>query len=253
VGSDRLIHEGAAAGFGAGSGAYVRGRPSYPAAAVELLQQELALGPGVTVVDVGAGTGKWTQLLAGTGARVVAVEPVAAMRDELLAAMPAVDTLDGTAESMPLADGAADAVTVAQAFHWFRHDDALAEMARVLRSGGGLALLWNRRDESVPWVARMSEVLKWREFECSGYDRVDWAAVIGRAGRFSQVSHASLPYEQRIDRDGLADRVRSVSYVATMAEDERERLVARVLELVVEFPEQFVLPYNTLIWWCTRV
>ena len=247
-----MIHETAAAGFEAGSGAYVRGRPSYPPEALELLAGELGIGPGTTVIDVGAGTGKWTALLATTGARVVAVEPVEGMRTELSNVAPGVEVLDGTAEAVPVADGFADAVTVAQAFHWFNYEEALAELARVLRPGGGLALLWNRRDESVEWVARMSEILRWHEFDKADYDQIDWAGVIAASGRFGDVSHAVLRYEQRLDRAGLADRVRSVSYVAAMGEAERERLVGEILELVAGFDDAFVLPYRTLLWWCTR-
>ena len=126
--------------------AYERGRPGYPRAAVDFLAR-LRLGPGRTVVDLAAGTGKLTRLLLATGAEVVAVEPVAEMR----AALPAgARTVDGTAEAMPLTTASADAVAVAQAFHWFDGDAALAEIHRVLRPGGALALVWNRRRMDEP-------------------------------------------------------------------------------------------------------
>ncbi|HET7654929.1 MAG TPA: class I SAM-dependent methyltransferase [Acidimicrobiales bacterium] len=242
-----MVHEAAERGFGAGADAYVRGRPSYPAAAVELVTRELHIRAGTTVVDVGAGTGKFTELLVPTGARVVAVEPVANMRAKL---EPPIEAVDGTGESLPFDDASVDAITVAQAFHWFRHDEALAEFARVLKPGGGLALVWNRRDESVPWVESMSRIIEWRAHQVSEYDRTDWPAIIGRSGRFAAVEHASFAWEHVIDRDGLAERVRSVSYIAAMDDGaRREAIVDEVLALTNGFGATFPLPYNTLVWW----
>jgi ubiquinone/menaquinone biosynthesis C-methylase UbiE len=242
-----VIERAAEKGFGAGADAYVRGRPSYPPAAVELIVRELGIGPGTTVVDVGAGTGKFTELLVPTGARVVAVEPVANMRAKV---QPPVEAVDGTGETLPFDDGSVDAITVAQAFHWFRHDAAVTEFARVLKPGGGFALVWNRRDESVPWVDAMSRVIEWRAHQVSEYDRTDWPAVIGRSDRFGAVEHASFSWEHVIDRDGLAERVRSVSYIAAMDDAaERESIVDAVLALTDGFGETFPLPYNTLVWW----
>src|SRR5207249_290058 len=106
-------------GFSAGSAAYARGRPSYPPEAVDLITTELGVGPGSKVVDLAAGTGKFTALLVPSGADVVAVEPVTQMGDELRQAVPGVEALEGTAEAIPLPDGSVDALTVAQAFHWF--------------------------------------------------------------------------------------------------------------------------------------
>ena len=249
--SDR-IHDTAAAGFSAGSDAYDRGRPSYPQESVDLIVDEFGINPATTVVDLAAGTGKFTALLVPSGARVVAVEPVAEMRETLARTVPGVEVHDGTAENMPFADRFAGVVTVAQAFHWFDPGDALAEMARVLEPGGGLALLWNRRDESVPWVRQMSEVLRWHEFAQSDYDQVDWRAVIAESGLFADVERTTFTYEQDLDRDGLAERVRSVSYIAAKEPDERDQLVQKVLQLVDDKPERFPLPYNTLVFWCRK-
>jgi ubiquinone/menaquinone biosynthesis C-methylase UbiE len=241
-----MIPEAASAGFGAGADAYARARPSYPPAAVEFIVSRFPAQP--TVLDLAAGTGIFTALLAPHAARLIAVEPVAAMRAKIDNA----EVLDGTAESIPLPDASVDAVTVAQAFHWFRFDEALAEIARVLRPGGALALCWNRRDESVAWVDRMSEVMKWRTNQISSYDRTDWPAVIGRSGQFGEVEHRSFGWEHMMDRPMLAERVRSVSYIAAMDSAERESIVAEVLALADGFDEPFALPYNTLVWCTTR-
>jgi ubiquinone/menaquinone biosynthesis C-methylase UbiE len=137
------VHAAAARGFARSADAYERARPDYPAEAIAWLAERVGLGPGRTVVDLAAGTGKLTRPLADNGARVIAVEPVAEMR----AALPAsVEALDGTAESIPLDDGSVDLVTVAQAFHWFDGDAALAEIARVLRPEGRLVIEIMHRD-----------------------------------------------------------------------------------------------------------
>ncbi|HEY5316409.1 MAG TPA: methyltransferase domain-containing protein, partial [Solirubrobacteraceae bacterium] len=153
------IHENAALGFDRAAEEYERGRPEYPAAAVDLLASELGFGAGSTIVDLAAGTGKLTRALIATGAHVVAVEPVAGMRRQLVAAVPAAEVLEGTAEAMPLAPGSADAVLVAQAFHWFDAAKAAREIHRVLRPDGGLGAIWNIWDDSVEWVARMQQLV----------------------------------------------------------------------------------------------
>lgn len=242
-----MIPEAAREGFGAGADAYARGRPSYPPEAVDWIVRRFP--PAPVVVDVAAGTGIFTSLLRPFAGRLIAVEPVESMR---LKIADADVVLDGTAESLPLEDASVDAVTVAQAFHWFRFDEALAEIGRVLRPGGVLALVWNRRDESVPWVDRMSAIIKWRAHQISEYDRIDWESVVGSAGLYGPVEHAVFSWSHWMDRRGLADRVRSVSYVAAMGEAERESLAASVVALASEFEEPFALPYNTLVWCTTR-
>src|SRR6185503_12958613 len=157
------VHRLAAVGFDRAADAYERARPSYPDEAVALLVGALGIGPGRRVLDLAAGTGKLTRLLMPTGAGLVAVEPVAGMRARLLAAVPEVEVLDGTAEALPLPDGSVDAVVCAQAWHWFDSAAALAEVRRVLRPGparaaGGLAVVFNIRDESVAWVRELTGV-----------------------------------------------------------------------------------------------
>lgn len=208
-----------------------------------------AIGHGRRVLDLGAGTGKLTRLLVPTGADLVAVEPVAEMREAFAQAVPGVEVLDGSGEALPMAAGSVDVVVVAQAFHWFEPQRALAEIARVLRPGGGLALLWNHRDERVPWVAELTRIIHWDTFERGQYHRTDWAAVVAEAShRFSPVVLEEHDYEQDLDEAGLVDRVASVSYVATMGVGERGVLLDEVRRLVADFPPRFVLPYVTSVW-----
>ncbi len=154
------VHHAAAQGFGAAAEAYQRARPDYPAVLADWLHDELDLAPGRVVVDLGAGTGKFTPFLRATGARVVAVEPVEAMRAALVAAHPDVEALAGEAERLPLADASVDAIVCAQSFHWFARPAALAEMRRVLKPGGALGLVWNVRDARVAWVATLPTEIK---------------------------------------------------------------------------------------------
>lgn len=245
------VDEVAVAGFGAAAEAYERGRPSYPGGVIELFAAELGVGRGARVVDLAAGTGKLTRLLVATGASVVAVEPVAAMRAQLQALLPDVEALDGTAEAIPLPDAAADVVTVGQAFHWFDAPAALAEIARVLRPGGGLGLVWNERDTSVPWVAELSALFDW-DAKRPYQKGTDWAAVVAASGRFTPVRHQTLPYAQELDAEALVSRVLSTSYVAARPPEENVGLAAAIRELVAGFPERFELPYLTDVLWCRR-
>lgn len=246
------IDEVAARGFEAGAAAYELARPGYPDAAIEVLVDALPVSTATTVCDLAAGTGKLTRRLVALGADVVAVEPVPAMRSHLAHAVPTATILDGTAEEIPLGDASVDAVTVAQAFHWFNAPVALAEIARVLRPGGALAILWNERDEGTAWVAEMSRLIRWHERTVSRYQHVDWATVVAAADRFTPLAEAAVGWEQQMTRDLLADRVRSISYIAVMPPVERERLAAEVTALVGRREEPFGLPYRCRVQWCHR-
>lgn len=244
------IDEVAARGFQAGAAAYELARPGYPDAAVAVVATELGLRAGTRVCDLAAGTGKLTRRLVELGADVVAVEPVDAMRAQLASAVPGIDAVEGTAEAIPLPDASVDVVTVAQAFHWFDAPAALHEIARVLRPGGGLALLWNERDEATAWVAEMSRLIRWHERTVSRYQHVDWPAVVAESQRFTPLEERRLRWDQPMTRAVLADRVRSISYIAVMPSTERERLAAEVITLAGRLPEPFPLPYVCRVQWC---
>src|ERR1700677_165651 len=144
------IHHSAAQGFAAGAANYVAGRPEYPPQIETWLNEELGLDSSKSVLDLGAGTGKFSRSLLATGAKVIAVEPVPAMLDQLVRQYPEVEARSGSAEDIPLGDESVDAVVCAQSFHWFATPQALQEIHRVLKSGGALGLVWNLRDDSVP-------------------------------------------------------------------------------------------------------
>jgi SAM-dependent methyltransferase len=208
------------------AGAYERGRPGYPEEAVRWLAGDQPCD----VVDLGAGTGKLTRALVSLAHRVTAVEPLDEMRSELVAAAPRITAVKGSAEAIPLADSSADVVTCAQSFHWFDRSLALPEIARVLRPGGRLALVWNTRDDRVPWVARLSAII--------GEERVQQEDVlpqsIDESRLFGPVETAEFAMEQPLDRELLLDLVLSRSYCAKLAPAEREPVLEAVGRLYDE-------------------
>jgi SAM-dependent methyltransferase len=230
-----MVHRAAATGFARGVEAYERGRPEYPPEAIAYLQRELDLRPGRTVVDLAAGSGKLTRQLAALGCEVIAVEPVEEMRAAIGAG---IQALEGTAEAIPLPADSADAVTVAQAFHWFDGPRALAEIARVLRPGGALALVWNRRPvESSPLHAAISEIIDPYRRNTPAHATGAWRDAFVDS-ELIEWTHA---WSQRMDADALADRVGSTSFIAALEDEERERVLARVRALAADGPVD--LPY----------
>jgi SAM-dependent methyltransferase len=245
-------HPTAERGFGSSAGAYERGRPTYPDAAVAHLAAELGLGPGVRVVDLAAGTGKLTRLLAEGGADVVAVEPVAGMRETLQRAVPGIEALHGTAEAIPLADGSADAVTVAQAFHWFDADAALVEIHRILRPGGGLGLIWNVMCADSDWLAAVRGLVQSLRGSAPAYGPSPWRDAFRASPRFTPFRERTFELVQELDEDGLVDRITSTSYVAALPDGERAELVAQVRSLVSGVPRPIRVPYRTDVFTCRR-
>ena len=231
----------AAAGFGSAAEVYERARPSYPPEAIDWLFARTGVGEGDTIVDLGAGTGKLTRLLAPRGARVIAVEPIPEMR----ALIGAAEAIDGTAEAIPLDDGSAALVTVAQAFHWFDLDRALPEIHRVLRPGGALALVWNMRDLEDPVQRGVEELLAPLRGRVTAQREGKWREPFAASPLFGQPETAEFRHEQQFTVDDLVDRVSSTSFVAAMTEDERRPLLDQVRALADGRDEPFPFPYLT--------
>jgi SAM-dependent methyltransferase len=213
------------------------------------------LAPGRTVVDVGAGTGKFAALLVPSGAEVVAVEPLAAMRQGFAADLAGVRVVDGSAEALPLADTSADAIVAAQAFHWFDRPRALAEFARVLRPDGRLGVIWNDIDTSVEWASEFYAIVSPGRVATP----VPWSAADGDLGPWFGPRHrGSFTYAHAQDRSSLLARVDSMSWIAVRPEQEREEIKRRVGELLDTHPElagreSFDLPYVTSVFWAERL
>jgi SAM-dependent methyltransferase len=204
---------------------YESGRPPYGDEAIAWIAERLAIGPGRRVLDLAAGTGKLTRQLIPLGADVVAVEPGDQMRGVLERVLPDVEALAGSAEAIPLPDASVDAATVGQAFHWFRTQEALAELHRVIRAGGGIALVWNLWDEGDPLLAAIDALVRrWRPGPT-------WRDDYDRA-LFGELEERSFRQHRVLATGSLVEWVASSSGVATAAPDERERMLDEVRALV---------------------
>jgi len=238
----------AAKGFEAAADAYVRGRPSYPAEAISWLQEQCALGPGATVVDVAAGTGKFTEALVELGGTVIAVEPVAAMRSALTDVFPGVTALEGSADALPLAAASADTITVAQAFHWFAGEPALAEFARVLRDDGRLVLVWNTRDQSQPLWREVSRIIGSLQRDTPRHGSGQWRQAMSDTSWFRPLAEARFENRQLVDRAGFVDRVGSTSFIAALAPAPRAEVLGEIAALVADDPEPIALEHVTEVY-----
>jgi SAM-dependent methyltransferase len=237
-GQDRRTAQ--AASFGPVAATYERGRPSYPARAIDWL-----LPPGTRrVLDLGAGTGKLTRQLRDRGLEVIAVEPSGGMRDQLIRSVADVPVLAGSAEDIPLDDGSVDVVLVAQAWHWVDPRRAVPEVARVLAGGGELGLLWNDRDDREGWVAQLGRIL------AGDQDRnmSSSAPVVGPP--FGPTERLDVEWRSHLTPETLIDLAASRSYIITMTAGERAAVLAAVRHLLDTHPAlagraEIVLPYVT--------
>jgi SAM-dependent methyltransferase len=270
--ADRLRH---GSSFGAAAAAYAEHRPGYAEAAVRwalepVLERQPVPGhqpvrerqpvrghQPVRVADVGAGTGKLTATLISLGAEVTAVEPDPQMLGELRRAMPAVSSVPGSAEEIPLPDASLDAVLAGQAMHWFDMDRALPEIARVLRPGGVLAGLWNVDDDRVGWVAGLAGISKrkssitltrWRDSAAASRQE----QLLGEhPDLFAAAEVGEFGHGQARTADSLLATIGTHSHLLVMDEAERARLLAQVGDFLRSQPEtaygEFTLPMVTVV------
>ncbi len=241
------VHETALRGFASAADVYEESRPSYPQEAVEWLAGQLDLGPRRTVVDLAAGTGKLTRLLVPTGATVIAIEPVDEMRDALKSTTPTADARPGTAEQTGLTDSSADAVTVAQAFHWFEAPKALAEIHRILRDDGRLALVWNIRDLDNPTQRAVDDLFTPYRGDTPSHRSGHWRDALGASALFATAEKQHFPNIQTLDGESLVRRVASTSFIADLPDLERRQVLDRARAIAAGLPERFPFPYTTEI------
>ncbi len=222
---------------------YDAARPNYPNEVLTYFCARFKLDQSMHVLDLGAGSGIFSRQLRPFVGRVTAVEPSAPMRESFRSSNTDMEVLEGSDVAIPLDDDKVDAVFVAQAFHWFDAPRALDEIRRVLVSEGGLGLVWNERDESMEWVKELSHAMQWDTRQLYDVGR-DFTEVMA-AGPFSGVERVTFSHSQSLSREGLIQRVLSTSYIATMEEQERDRLIASVRGVSDQLVEPIVLPYVT--------
>ena len=228
--------------FGGVADAYDRGRPTYPReAAVWLTSDRHPQGQALSVLELGAGTGKLTEQLVALGHDVHATEPDPKMLAILAKNLPDVRVSQATAEEIPSGDSSYDVVVCAQAFHWFDYDKALPEIARVLRPRGRLSLVWNQRDERIPWVKRLGKIIGTQEH------LTDPSEVLGKSRLFGEVEEEAFRFWQIVDQHSIRDLVRSRSNIALLSTPEQEAKMAEVLAFYDEYGrgmDGMQLPYT---------
>jgi SAM-dependent methyltransferase len=228
---------------------YEQTRPTYPAA----LLDALPLDADAAVLDLGAGTGKLTRVLAERYRDVTAVEPLANMRAMLERVVPGVTALPGSAERIPLDDGSVDGVFAAQAFHWFDKPVALPEIARVLRPGGVFAIVWNEGNDDLPDPLPPEFVREVKLLHDAALQRWEdepqWEDMLRDCGLFEDVHDRSfVTHDHVLDRPGVLDNLRSVSWIASR--DDREDVVARLGALLPE--ATYAMPNRANIIWARK-
>jgi len=226
--------------FGAAASVYHQARPGYPIDAIAWL-----IGDALRVLDLGAGTGKLTEALVALDRDVIAVDPVEEMLEELEVAVPGVPRILGTAEDIPIEDASVDAVVAGQAWHWFQPERAVPEIARVLRPGGVLGLVWNSRDTSVDWLRQAGEIMHERHDASATFESY---VRIGRP--FGEIEEHTVEWSERMSRARFLDLVRSRSYYITASGSEQAATIAALETLLETHPdlagaEELAVPYVT--------
>jgi ubiquinone/menaquinone biosynthesis C-methylase UbiE len=249
------VHRSAAIGFDKAAEVYERARPGYPPEAIDYIVEQLRVSPHGTVVDLASGTGKLTRELVARGLNTIAVEPVEGMRRTFSSVLPDIPLLAGTAEEMPLEDNSVDAITAAQAAHWFDAARAVTEFHRVLRPGGRIALIWNVRDESFDWVRRVTEIIDPYE-RANGtprYKHRAWQPPFDQSLLIKAVGKRRFPYGQPMNRERFLDRFTSCSFIAILDDVSNREVLGKLSDLVRTHPDlagktDFEQPYVTEVY-----
>lgn len=252
------VHKAAQRGYSTEASTYAKGRPDYPSEICTWLKDALGISPESTVIDLGAGTGKFTRLLESMDIDVIAVEPVEAMRKEFAKLLPGISILEGAAESIPLRDRSADALICAQAFHWFANETTLREMHRVLKPGGRLGLIWNVRDESVDWVAAITKIITPYEGDAPRFHTGNWRLPF-KGDYFSEPELSCFKQIHAGSAESvILDRFLSVSFIAALSTAEKKVVTEKLQTLIHTHPalcEGTIIefPYQTHAYLCRRL
>lgn len=247
------LHPKAASGFGQEADTYEKARPSYPAQTTTWLKNDLGLQSSSQVLEVGAGTGKFTRFLLDITESVSVLEPVEAMRTQLAHKYPSVRQVHGQASSISLPDNSMDFIICAQSFHWFAGDEALREFHRVLKPNGRIGLIWNYRDDRVSWVARLKELRALYEGQTPQF-HPGLPEQFFPNTEFGPLQSWSCEHGHTGDPEVVVVQcTRSVSFLAALPENEKLDFLNRVRLLVQTHPElqgkaQVTFPYITFFY-----
>jgi SAM-dependent methyltransferase len=245
------VHPTAAQGFH--GDVYERGRPDYPAGVLA----PLGITAGTTVCDLGCGTGKFTRLVAGTGARVLGVEPLGDMLAVFRRELPDVPAVAGIGEALPLRTESVDVLVCASVFHWLNHELALPEIHRVLRPGGHLGIIWNRRDKLTGWSADFWSITEAHRGDTPGYRSSAWSDALDSSPLFGPREEHWFDHVQHTDVEGLIARVASISFIETLPDETRAAVLRDSRDFLATHPDtrdrtEFELPYRTAVYTARR-
>ena len=236
-----MVHESASGGFGREASTYQRARPAYHP---DLVNRFLNLYGCGDVLEIGAGTGIFTQQIADRCPSLVAVEPVPAMRERLIEALPDIDVREGTAAALPVTSGAFDTVVVAQSFHWFDYGGALDEIDRVLRHGGHLVTVWNVKAGDAAWFQRYMEIVDRHAGGTPRHADLRWRSAIDADQRFDLVDDWNADHPRSTDKAGVVARALSTSFIAALSQADRDEVVADLLKALEAVEEPLSFPYR---------
>jgi len=251
------VHESAAKGYQSSVDAYQRGRPDYSPKILDWLHDELRVCAASTIVDLGAGTGKFTQRLCEISNNVIAVEPVDAMRTLLADRLPQVGAVKGSATAIPLDDKSVDFLVCAQSFHWFATHEAVAEIRRVLKPVGRLGLIWNVRNEEIDWVAALTKIVTPYEGDAPRYYKGDWKNPFPAEGLSPLTKQQFAHAHTGCPEDVIVNRFMSVSFIAAQDAPTRSKIESKIRTLITTDPvlrgkECVSFPYVTECFWCEK-
>jgi SAM-dependent methyltransferase len=236
-----MLNEGVATILNERGALHQRARPAYHPDIVARFVERYGTG---TVLEIGAGTGIFTQQIVDEGVSVVAVEPVAGMRQRLVDALPGVDVRDGTAESLPVERASCDTVVVAQSFHWFDWKPALNEIHRVLRHGGHLVTVWNVKDGDTDWFEAYMAIVDRHAGDTPRHADMLWRAAIDGDRRYELVDEWGVDHPVRMDRDAVIARALSTSFIAALPNDDREEVATELRRVLKSVGEPLHFPYR---------
>jgi SAM-dependent methyltransferase len=230
------------------AGPYERGRPEYAPAVIDAIASELRIQAGAPVLDLAAGTGKLTRALLDDGLDVIAVEPQAELRELLAASVGGERVREGLAEAIPLNDASVAAVTVAEGFHWFDQVLALGEIRRVLRPGGGLAVLYTVPDWSgLSWAHEVGTLLAELRPRHPQFDGPGWQDAVGKAGGWTTPRERRLTTLQPASPERILDYLASISWIAALPDDRRAETLARIGAIIGAGEMPAELPVHVVI------